>query len=117
MSVDPGLASEDFCYVRTTGRITGRPHEIEIWFALDGHTIYILAGGRERSDWVRNGKKQPNVPVRIAKRTFDGTFRIVADPGEDAKARRMLLEKYASHDDLDEWGRTALPIAIDLRSH
>jgi hypothetical protein len=27
----------------------------------------------------------------------------------------MLLEKYAGQDsDLEEWGRTALPVAIDL---
>ena len=28
------LADEDFCYLTTTGRVTGRPHEIEIWFSL-----------------------------------------------------------------------------------
>ena len=44
------LAGEDFCYLTTTGRVTGRPHEIEIWFALDGATLYMLSGGRGRSD-------------------------------------------------------------------
>jgi deazaflavin-dependent oxidoreductase (nitroreductase family) len=110
------LAEEAFCYVRTTGRVTGRPHEIEIWFAAQGDTIYILAGGRERSDWVKNIKKSPRVPVRIAGETFDGVARIIAPhTGEDALARRLLLAKYAARDsDLDEWGRTALPVAIDL---
>jgi deazaflavin-dependent oxidoreductase (nitroreductase family) len=118
--VDAALGSEDYCYVTTTGRITGKPHEIEIWFALQGDTIYILAGGRERSDWVKNAKKQPRVTVRIADRTggqsFDGTARIIEPrTDEDALARRLLLEKYAkSNDDLDDWGRTALPVAIDL---
>lgn len=32
------LASEAFCYLATTGWISGRPHTIEIWFALDGST-------------------------------------------------------------------------------
>jgi hypothetical protein len=36
------LASQDVCYLKTTGRITGRPHRVEIWFALNGHTLYIL---------------------------------------------------------------------------
>ena len=26
-------AGEQFCYLTTTGRVTGRPHEVEIWFA------------------------------------------------------------------------------------
>jgi hypothetical protein len=69
---------------------------------------------------VKNAKKQPRVTVRIADRTggqsFDGTARIIEPrTDEDALARRLLLEKYAkSNDDLDDWGRTALPVAIDL---
>jgi deazaflavin-dependent oxidoreductase (nitroreductase family) len=113
---DPGLGEHDYCYLTTTGRVTGNPHEVEIWFALSGGRIYILAGGRYRSDWVRNARKQPAVRVRIARQTFDGSARIVEDAGEDALARRLLLEKYAKSDsDLEEWGRTALPVAIELR--
>jgi deazaflavin-dependent oxidoreductase (nitroreductase family) len=114
VTIDAALGREEYCYVRTVGRVTGKPHEIEIWFALSDETIYILAGGRHRSDWVKNGKKQPNVGVRIGKQLFDGVLRVVADAGEDALARRLLLDKYARHDDLGEWGRTALPIAIEL---
>ena len=113
--IDPALGGEDYCYVSTTGRVTGRPHEIEIWFALEGDTIYILAGGGHGSDWVKNGKRQPRVGVRIAGRRFEGRLRIVVEAAEDARARELLLAKYApSNDDLDEWGRTALAVAIDL---
>jgi deazaflavin-dependent oxidoreductase (nitroreductase family) len=110
------LADLDFCYLATTGRITGNRHEIEIWFALEGGTVYLLAGGGSRSDWVRNILASPIVRLRIgdAERT---TRARVVDPGteEDAAARRLLVEKYASRDrsDLTEWGRTSLPVAID----
>jgi hypothetical protein len=40
------LAGEDFCYLTTTGRVTGRPHTIEIWFALEGGTLYTLSDKR-----------------------------------------------------------------------
>jgi deazaflavin-dependent oxidoreductase (nitroreductase family) len=114
-ATDPALAAEDYCYVTTTGRVTGKPHRIEIWFALHGDTLYILAGGGRRSDWVKNALRQPRVDVRIADHRFDGTPRTVESTDEDALARRLLLEKYAKSDsDLDEWGRTALPVAIDL---
>jgi deazaflavin-dependent oxidoreductase (nitroreductase family) len=110
------LGSESFCYITTTGRVTGRPHEIEIWFGMNGSTIYTLSGGGERSDWVRNTLKTPAVTVRIDGREFPGTGRIVADAAEDALARRLLLEKYSPtySGDLTDWGRTALPVAIDL---
>jgi hypothetical protein len=29
-------ASQAFCYLTTTGRVSGRPHTIEIWFARRG---------------------------------------------------------------------------------
>src|SRR5688500_2310587 len=47
-----GLADEPFCYVTTTGRVTGQPHTIEIWFAVRNRTLYLLAGGGHRADWV-----------------------------------------------------------------
>jgi deazaflavin-dependent oxidoreductase (nitroreductase family) len=59
---------EDFCYVTTTGRRTGRPHQIEIWFGADGDTIYLLSGGGDRSDWFKNLKIDPSVTVRIGDR-------------------------------------------------
>jgi deazaflavin-dependent oxidoreductase (nitroreductase family) len=111
------IAAEDYCYVTTKGRITGKSHEIEIWFALDADTLYILAGGREKSDWVRNAKKTPALAVRIADQRFDGAARVVTEPDEEALARRLLLEKYAPprySGDLSDWGRTSLPVAIEL---
>ncbi|MFP5351039.1 MAG: nitroreductase family deazaflavin-dependent oxidoreductase [Actinomycetota bacterium] len=112
------LAEESFCYVTTTGRRTGRPHEIEIWFGWsEGATIYLMAGGGHRTDWVRNMKATPSVSVRIADRTFAGTARIVTDPGEDALARRLLAGKYQGWREgaeMSTWARTALPVAIDL---
>jgi deazaflavin-dependent oxidoreductase (nitroreductase family) len=108
-----------FCYITTTGRRTGRLHRIEIWFAGEagGRTIYVLAGGRERADWVRNVMKEPRVTLRIGDREGDATGRVL-EPGteEDVRARRLVLAKYqrpGGHD-LESWGRTALPVAFDL---
>jgi deazaflavin-dependent oxidoreductase (nitroreductase family) len=117
MAVDPSLASESYCYLTTTGRVSGKPREIEIWFGLDGDTLYMLSGGRERSDWVKNLTREPQVRVRIGDQSFEGSARIVADRDEDARARRLLLEKYTPgySGDLSNWGKTALPVAVDLR--
>jgi len=110
------VAAEPFCYLTTDGRATGRPHTIEIWFALEGRTLYMLSGGGDRSDWVRNLVRTPETTVRIGDREFAGRARIVADGDEDRLARRLLLEKYRPtySGDLSDWGRTALPVAVDL---
>jgi nitroimidazol reductase NimA-like FMN-containing flavoprotein (pyridoxamine 5'-phosphate oxidase superfamily) len=95
--------------------VTGRPHTIEIWFAIEGHTLYMLSGGRDRSDWVKNLHRNPKVTVRINEGHFEGRARIVEDTKEDALARRLLVEKYERNPgSLSNWRRTALPVAVDL---
>lgn len=110
------LSGEPFMYVTTTGRRTGNPHEIEIWFGTNGRTLYFLAGGGERSDTVRNIMAAPGVTVRLGKHTFAATGRVLGEGEEDALARRLLLAKYEPtySGDLSEWGATALPVALDL---
>jgi hypothetical protein len=53
------FAKEDFCYLTTIGRVSGRSHTIEIWFALNERTLYMLSGGRDKSDWVKNAIRSP----------------------------------------------------------
>jgi deazaflavin-dependent oxidoreductase (nitroreductase family) len=115
--VDPGeLAALDYCYVTTTGRRSGTPHTIEIWFALQGSVVYLLSGGGEVSDWVKNLRAHPTVGLRLGDRDLICQARLVEDPAEDELARRLLVEKYSPRypGDLEEWRRTALPVAIEL---
>ena len=110
------LAAEQYCYLTTVGRVTGNPHTIEIWFARVGSTAYLLAGGGDASDWVRNIRREPRVGLRIGDDDMICRARVVEDPQEDALARGLLLDKYAprSSDDLDEWGKTAVPVVVEL---
>ena len=53
------LKNESYCYLTTTGRVTGNPHEIEIWFGLKETTLYLLSGnGRVGCYDVSNGTRQ-----------------------------------------------------------
>lgn len=56
---------DDYCYLTTVGRRTGRKHRIEIWYADDGKTLYLLSGGGRSSDWVRNLLVNAEVEVDI----------------------------------------------------
>ena len=105
---------EQFCYLTTTGRVTGRPHTIEIWFSLDGDTLYMLSDSHT-SDWVENLRRTPEVTVRIADENFAGRARAVEDAEEDELARSLLVDKYEQNPgSLSNWRRTALPVAVDL---
>ena len=108
-----------YAYLTTTGRISGSPHRIEIWFARRGDTIYMLAGDGDRSDWVRNLMVSSTVVLEIGDRKRTTTGRVIErGTDEDGAARAALVAKYqpGSSDDLGTWAETALAVAIDWPS-
>ena len=111
-------AGEAFCYLTTVGRRTGRAHEIEIWFAVMDGRLYMMAGGRDRSDWVRNLMKTAEVRVRIGEETREGRARVIEAAKEaelDGRVRRLVAGKYReveSDGELSGWGKTALPVEV-----
>ena len=110
-------AGTPYVYLSTKGRKSGEPREIEIWFALAGGSLYLMAGGRHQAHWVRNIQAEPRVSLRLDGMTYRGRGRLVdAEAEEDARARELVLAKYRpGYDgDVGAWGRTALVVAIDL---
>ncbi len=108
-------ADDDYCYLTTLGRVSGEPHEIEIWFAVDGATVFMLAGAGMRSDWVRNLQQSPEVTVRVRDITYSARGRVVEDPVEDRLARTLLFDKYEPRNPgLASWRESALPIALGI---
>ena len=96
-------------YLTTTGRVTGLPREIEIWFVESGGKLYILAEHFRRAHWVQNIEREPRVRVRIAGREYQGAGRVL-DERNDAetwqRAQSLAREKYG-------WGE-GLPVEITL---
>ena len=111
------MADDDYCYLTTTGRRSGRAHRIEIWYARAGNTLYLLAGGGRGSDWVRNLEETPSVTVELDGRTHVATGRLIhAGTAEIGEARRLVFEKYQPRysGDLTSWRERSLPVAIRL---
>ena len=109
-------AGEPFLYLTTIGRRSGRGHRIEIWFAIHDERLYLMSGGRDRADWVRNLMRNPRVTVELGNQIHEGVARrIDPDSADDQLVRYLLVAKYAdAEDDLEEWGRTSLPIVIEF---
>lgn len=109
------LGALDYGYLTTVGRVSGDAHEIEIWFALHDGMLYVLSGGRDGSDWVKNLRANADVTVRLGAETRATRARMVTRSDEDELARRLLVEKYRPRysGELEEWGRTSLPVAVE----
>lgn len=109
---------EPYAYLTTLGRKTGKPHRIEIWFANEGEVMYLMSGGRDRSDWVKNVAANPQVTVELGDETRQGIAVIVSnDSSHDQRARQLLVAKYEKDENLDDWGRNSLPIIVEFAEH
>ena len=110
-------AADSVCHLQTTGRVSGRPRTIEIWFAVEGTRVYLLSGGRETAHWVRNLVAHPAVRLRIGGRTLEGTARTIEGEGGDQTVRRLLAAKYQrwrEGEPLSSWAAGSLPVEIEL---
>ena len=109
------LDQHEFLYLTTSGRRSGKPHTIEIWFCERGSSLYILCGEGESSDTVLNLRADASVVVKVGDEAWRATARVVDDEEEAAFVRARIPAKYAhAEEGLTAWARTALPVAIDL---
>ena len=79
-------ASPKYLYLTTTGRLSGRPRRIEIWFTRHAGRYYLVAEHGRRAQWVRNLLADPAVRARVGARSFRARARVV-----DRRAERELV--------------------------
>ncbi len=91
-----------YLYLTTTGRKSGNPHEIEIWFVAHQGRFYLVAERRERADWVQNMQQNPTITFRVGEKTYYGQGRIVSPEEADLIQiiRQRMDEKYGWSDGL-----------------
>lgn len=101
------LSAVKFLYLTTTGRVTGQPREIEIWFVEAEGRFYILAEHFHKTQWVKNILRNPRVSVRIEDQTYEATARVL-DEKNDSELWKLAQDleraKYG-------WG-DGLPVEI-----
>ena len=68
---------QEFLYLTTRGRKTGRARQIEIWFTRRGRSYYLVSEHGLRAHWVQNLLVEPRVRWRVGTARFDGRARVV----------------------------------------
>jgi len=86
------------------GRKTGKPHEVTIWFVLDGDKLYIGTANVNRQ-WVRNVQKTPKIRLSMGGETFEGNARFLTDRDERERAMAAIRRKYWMFRPIIELGR------------
>ena len=111
------LSEEDFAYLTTTGRKTGKPHRIEIWFAIEDGRLFLLSGGGDKADWLRNIRRNGDVRIQVGSQSTHARARVARSGSEDQRARELLDGKYMGWKQgkrLSSWARGSTPVVIEL---
>ncbi|MCA9912330.1 MAG: nitroreductase family deazaflavin-dependent oxidoreductase [Anaerolineae bacterium] len=97
--------SETFFYLTTTGRRTGKPHKIEIWFVEHDGCYFLCSGNGTGADWVKNILANPGVTYHLGtsiahkpKQNHTGRGKILDQEANDTlrqEIRDLFLNKYS----------------------
>jgi deazaflavin-dependent oxidoreductase (nitroreductase family) len=91
------IYKDEFLYLTTTGRKSGLPHEIEIWFVAHNGCYYLCAEHYERTHWVQNILHNPVVSFYVDGRHHQGTGRTIdreTEPELGAAVAGLFDSKY-----------------------
>jgi hypothetical protein len=81
----------------TVGWISGRQHQIEIWFVEYNKRYYVVSERGKQAHWVQNIIHQPRVSFSIGENMLMGSGRIiekVSEPRLAAEVSKLMAEKY-----------------------
>jgi deazaflavin-dependent oxidoreductase (nitroreductase family) len=98
-------ASDRFLYLTTTGRVSGLPRTIEIWFVEHAGSYYVIAERREAAQWVKNIERDSAVRVHVGARgesvsDAPAAARVIRDAGLVATVAALMDVKYGWSDGL-----------------
>jgi len=86
-----------FLYLTTIGRMTGKEHQIEIWFVKYEGKYYVISERREKAQWVQNIIHYPKVSFTVGDNKINGNARIVNKDMEHklaSEVSKLMDEKY-----------------------
>jgi len=93
----------EFLYLTTTGRKSGLPRQIELWFTRRDGRYYIIAEHLMDTHWVQNVLADPGVSVRVGHEDFRARARVVeaaVEPDLHETVQELSERKYGWGDGL-----------------
>ena len=97
------VSNQQFLYLTSKGRKTGRRPKIEIWFVSYADKYYIISERKEKAHWVQNIMHNPTVTFTVSSNTFEGTVRVVHKHNDSKLAEQvsgLMHTKYGWSDGL-----------------
>jgi deazaflavin-dependent oxidoreductase (nitroreductase family) len=109
------VAAQKLIYLTTIGRVSGKLHTVELWFAPSNNVLYLSHEGK-KTDWMKNIQKNSQVSFEIGGKIFRGNAKYLENGTEEAwVAKLALYEKYygkAGREVVEDWFSLSHLLAI-----
>ncbi|MEO7398749.1 MAG: nitroreductase/quinone reductase family protein [Ilumatobacteraceae bacterium] len=115
--------ADDCCMFTTTGRRSGDPHRIEIWFGVIDDIVYLISGNGPKAHWFQNAVAEPRVTLEFGEDVLIGTAAPLIDPDQRREVGDVMGAKYGWDGDSSigltrqAWCYEVPVLAIGPRSH
>ena len=98
--------------LETTGRKSGLPRQVPLGNGLRDDAFWIVTEHGYAADYVKNIQANPRVRVKVGRRWYEGTARIL--PDDDPRERLRWLRRPVNDSMLRLVGTQQLTIRVDL---
>ena len=88
------LQNDNIIEITVTGRTSGRPISLPIWFALDGNTLYLIPVKGSDTEWYKNVRKTPTIRLEARGKTLTASPRFLTDQAGLDQVLEKFREKY-----------------------
>lgn len=99
MTALEATSTDRYCYLTTTGRVTGRRRTVELWFVPADGGVFLMSGSGGLTQWCLDLEAEEQGVLRLD----DRSFHVRAAPVVDEAVRTRALGAF--HDKYDPPGR------------
>ena len=97
-AVKDRLSSSSEINITVTGRKSGRPISIPIWFVFDNDTLYLLPVKGSDTQWYKNVLKNPSIRIEARNAKAELKATPVTDPAQVKSVVEKFRGKYGAGD-------------------
>jgi len=93
------------------GRKSGKPHEVKIWFVVDGDKVFIGTAD-VRHQWVKNVQKNPRIKLFVGGEKLEAEARFLDDAAERDRALAAAGRKYWMYSPVFALGKMLIALGL-----
>ena len=100
--------------ITVTGRKSGRPISIPVWFVSEGDKLYLLPVQGSDTQWYKNALKNPSIRIDAGGEKAELKVTPITDPKQVASVVEKFRAKYGPSDVKKYYSKFDAAVIADL---